>query len=233
MASATATEASDDAGPPLLRQLRHQDLSLFLPFMLGLSNDHQPPPGQPNRIVLINLITQGTVVLDPVLLHRLLPQSPMDSPPPPAAVPSIEALPTVETITANESTAPCCVICLEEWGEWAREMPCQHRFHGDCIEKWLRIHGSCPVCRYRMPVDEVESQKLTGDTDMTSNPYYRYDHYGRRDADIWISFSFSRSTRSSGDDNSTFSGQSGQARCNHQLKSSFEELSSITHIASV
>ncbi|KAL3631171.1 E3 ubiquitin-protein ligase mpsr1 [Castilleja foliolosa] len=35
-------------------------------------------------------------------------------------------------------------------------MPCHHRFCGGCIEKWLRAHGSCPVCRYEMPVEEDE-----------------------------------------------------------------------------
>lgn len=225
MASSTATEASDDGGPPLLRLLHHQDLSLFLPFMLGLSDHGPTPPAQTDRIVLINPITQGTVVLDTPTTNAetLDPLLRRTAPPPslieysshlPASPSSIEALPRVEIAAqtvGSSASPPCCVICLEEFGEWAREMPCQHRFHGGCIERWLRIHGSCPVCRYRMPVDEAELRKLAGESDdHTSEPYHHHHHhhysnYGRRDTEIWVSFSFSRNsnTRSSGEISAT------------------------------
>nr|XP_009380152.1 PREDICTED: E3 ubiquitin-protein ligase RNF181-like [Musa acuminata subsp. malaccensis] len=67
-----------------------------------------------------------------------------------------------------------CPVCLDELtsnvgGETAseeeaasavvREMPCRHRFHGGCIDKWLGMNGSCPVCRYRMPAAEEEEPK--------------------------------------------------------------------------
>uniref|UniRef100_A0A453QLN9 RING-type domain-containing protein n=1 Tax=Aegilops tauschii subsp. strangulata TaxID=200361 RepID=A0A453QLN9_AEGTS len=28
-----------------------------------------------------------------------------------------------------------------------KETPCRHRFHGRCVEKWLKAKGSCPMCR--------------------------------------------------------------------------------------
>ncbi|XVF16636.1 hypothetical protein REPUB_Repub10bG0049500 [Reevesia pubescens] len=75
--------------------------------------------------------------------------------PAPASKASIEAMPRIK-VNANGND---CSICLEEFkvDEEAREMPCKHLFHSGCVEKWLRIHGSCPVCRFLMPIEEAES----------------------------------------------------------------------------
>ncbi|KAG7593143.1 Wall-associated receptor kinase C-terminal [Arabidopsis thaliana x Arabidopsis arenosa] len=43
-----------------------------------------------------------------------------------------------------------CPICLSEYAskETVRCIPgCDHCFHVECIDEWLKIHGSCPVCR--------------------------------------------------------------------------------------
>ncbi|EOA39058.1 hypothetical protein CARUB_v10011687mg [Capsella rubella] len=43
-----------------------------------------------------------------------------------------------------------CPICLSEYAskETVRWIPeCDHCFHVECIDVWLKIHGSCPVCR--------------------------------------------------------------------------------------
>ncbi|KAG9139941.1 hypothetical protein Leryth_026299 [Lithospermum erythrorhizon] len=68
----------------------------------------------------------------------------------PASKASIEALRCVDVDEGFE-----CSICLGEGLQDVNEMPCKHLFHSGCINKWLGIHGSCPICRVRMPV-EVE-----------------------------------------------------------------------------
>ena len=70
---------------------------------------------------------------------------------PPAQKEAVEAIPTV-TVEANVQ----CSICLEdiEIGSEAKEMPCKHKFHGGCITPWLKLHSSCPVCRYQLPSDD-------------------------------------------------------------------------------
>lgn len=43
-----------------------------------------------------------------------------------------------------------CSICLCDYkdGEMVRMMPdCRHFFHVSCIDAWLRLNASCPVCR--------------------------------------------------------------------------------------
>ncbi|KAE8694449.1 putative Ribosomal protein L34e superfamily protein [Hibiscus syriacus] len=73
----------------------------------------------------------------------------------PASKASIEAMPKIKVKESGRD----CSICLEEFGvdEEAREMPCKHVFHSGCIQKWLQIHGSCPICRFLMPADTVET----------------------------------------------------------------------------
>ena len=48
-----------------------------------------------------------------------------------------------------------CVICLEEWrkGDMETELPCKHKYHLECVKKWLKIHATCPQCRYKMPLE--------------------------------------------------------------------------------
>lgn len=43
-----------------------------------------------------------------------------------------------------------CAICLEEFvdGESCRVFhACKHLFHSACIDNWLRLNPSCPICR--------------------------------------------------------------------------------------
>ncbi|TYH91003.1 hypothetical protein ES332_A13G087700v1 [Gossypium tomentosum] len=182
------------------RLLRHRDLYFFLPFILGVSNNSvsrensenpdqetsQETTSQRERIILVNPFTQGMVVVegDPNLEALLRGWANKDGQPP-ASKASIEAMPSVKI---GESEDGECVVCLEEWkpGEVVKEMPCKHKFHDECIQKWLVIHGSCPVCRYKMPVDEEDMGKK------------RDEERSRRD--IWVSLSFDGSRRT-GDSN--------------------------------
>ncbi|XP_009630475.1 E3 ubiquitin-protein ligase MPSR1-like [Nicotiana tomentosiformis] len=81
----------------------------------------------------------------------------LQGPSPPATKASIEALPIVEIVQEEEKRTECAICLLEfQVGGKAKEMPCKHRYHPNCIDPWLRVHGSCPVCRYEMPVERPE-----------------------------------------------------------------------------
>lgn len=51
------------------------------------------------------------------------------------------------TVTADDQQQ--CVVCLEDLpiGAKAKQMPCGHLFHDDCLLTWLAKNHSCPLCR--------------------------------------------------------------------------------------
>lgn len=47
-----------------------------------------------------------------------------------------------------EADDTCCVICLNEYeeGDRLRTLGCRHYFHTGCIDPWLLIKQTCPLC---------------------------------------------------------------------------------------
>ncbi|WOL00703.1 E3 ubiquitin-protein ligase [Canna indica] len=80
---------------------------------------------------------------------------------PPASKAAIESMPTIEIVDDHIIMESFCAVCKDpfELGTEAREMPCKHIYHEDCIFPWLLLRNSCPVCRHEMPTDvpEVEA----------------------------------------------------------------------------
>ncbi|KAK4379223.1 hypothetical protein RND71_001085 [Anisodus tanguticus] len=86
-----------------------------------------------------------------LIIHRL-------TAPQPAATTGLDVS-TVEShtkVVLGESrrvpgpTHETCPICLAEYHpkEIVKCIPeCEHCFHAECIDEWLKINGSCPVCR--------------------------------------------------------------------------------------
>ena len=51
--------------------------------------------------------------------------------------------------TSNEDTLGC-TICTEDFekGQDIRVLPCDHKFHPECVDPWLlNVSGTCPLCR--------------------------------------------------------------------------------------
>ena len=54
-----------------------------------------------------------------------------------------------------------CSICLENYknGDDSIILPCIHIFHSECIKKWMKKNGVCPICKFRI------------DSNNNDNPY--------------------------------------------------------------
>ncbi|KAK7281796.1 hypothetical protein RIF29_10076 [Crotalaria pallida] len=81
---------------------------------------------------------------------------------PPASASLVQSLPslvvTEEDVDKNNAL---CAVCKDDFsvGEQVKQLPCLHRYHGDCITPWLQIRNTCPVCRYEMPTDDADYER--------------------------------------------------------------------------
>ncbi|KAL7140980.1 hypothetical protein ABFS83_08G023900 [Erythranthe nasuta] len=155
-----------DSSPPSLEELSSRGATaLLLPLIIGMGAAADASPRdvavfvhQPSRSITL---MEGSIDIESLM--REIPSLEKEGPLP-ASKASIDALPRVEISEPGLE----CAICLSEYGvnageEVVKEMPCRHKFHSGCIDKWLGIHGSCPVCRFSMPVDEEEKKESESD----------------------------------------------------------------------
>ncbi|XP_044468605.1 probable E3 ubiquitin-protein ligase RHC1A [Mangifera indica] len=145
--------------------------------------------------------------------------------PPPAAQSSINAMPTIKITQRHLRSDSHCPVCKDkfELGSEARQMPCNHIYHSDCIVPWLVQHNSCPVCRQELSPQGSSSsrsghQSSSGPSQSSSfrgNASGR-ENQGRRS--IFSNFWPFRSSSSSSNHNGT-AGSSSPAmhENNHQM----------------
>ena len=60
-----------------------------------------------------------------------------------------------------------CSICMDELelGAEVAVLPCNHYFHHPCIESWLKLHDTCPVCR-----KPIQDRDLPSSSSSSSSP---------------------------------------------------------------
>ncbi|PNX77704.1 RING-H2 finger protein ATL69-like [Trifolium pratense] len=75
--------------------------------------------------------------------------------------PMIEAYPKMilgESRRLPKPNESLCAICLTEYlpKETIRCVPdCQHCFHAECVDEWLKMSATCPLCRNSPAVSPV------------------------------------------------------------------------------
>jgi hypothetical protein len=68
-----------------------------------------------------------------------------------------------------------CSICTEDFeiGQDQRVLPCDHRFHPECIDPWLlNVSGTCPLCRIDLR-PQTSGNSVDGEVDEDGNPIHR------------------------------------------------------------
>ncbi|QCE05479.1 probable E3 ubiquitin-protein ligase RHC1A [Vigna unguiculata] len=133
--------------------------------------------------------------------------------PAPASRSSIDAMPTIKITQRHLRSDSHCPVCKDrfELGSEARQMPCNHLYHSDCIVPWLVQHNSCPVCRQELPPQGLNLSSNNRGTNGRSRSG-RVSSSGRESQGRRNPFSFLwpfRSSHSSSNDEAT--GSSTQA----------------------
>ncbi|KAH7512263.1 RING-H2 finger protein ATL70 [Ziziphus jujuba] len=104
---------------------RNQDPAFSSRHRNTREHRHNRPPDLPNFVVDVGL-EEETILNYPKMLYS-------------------EA-----KLQKKDSTATCCSICLADYKatDMLRLLPdCGHLFHLRCVDPWLRLHPTCPVCR--------------------------------------------------------------------------------------
>ncbi|KAH9295963.1 hypothetical protein KI387_039551, partial [Taxus chinensis] len=76
----------------------------------------------------------------------------------------VVAIGTEKERPVSGEDAICC-ICLGKYknDEELRELPCTHYFHVECVDKWLKINASCPLCKHEIGESSEAVSESAGD----------------------------------------------------------------------
>lgn len=133
-----------------------------------LSNNLEPPPFRPSTGVLVGVLSAAFTLFFLILLYvkhcirgannntnsRILQRknSGIDRS-------VLELLPSFKfSSLKGEKDGLECSVCLARFEdpEVLRLLPkCKHAFHVECLDTWLDVHSTCPLCRWKVDPSDV------------------------------------------------------------------------------
>ncbi|PVV01751.1 hypothetical protein BB560_003819 [Smittium megazygosporum] len=65
-----------------------------------------------------------------------------------------------KTFELSDPNDCVCSICLSDYtdGDLLRLLPCNHHFHSECLDQWLKINSVCPLCKKDIRTSESDAQ---------------------------------------------------------------------------
>ncbi|KAJ1899688.1 hypothetical protein LPJ66_001946 [Kickxella alabastrina] len=83
------------------------------------------------------------------IITRIMEQNQGVNAPPPATEAQMAKLVCRVILEDEVARHVECGICMEEYKaeEQVMGLPCKHFYHKECIDHWLRMNGTCPICR--------------------------------------------------------------------------------------
>lgn len=103
---------------------------------------------------------------------RAAPTTNSDVPPTEDGI-AAAAVGTTTSTQPPDADTQGCSICTEDFerGQDQRVLPCDHRFHPECIDPWLlNVSGTCPLCRVDL---RPQKSRTSQDVDENGNPILR------------------------------------------------------------
>jgi len=163
--TASDPDSDEEDGPTLS--------NFLLSFLQVAQQQYDSDPNQdsgdaPPRLAglrfLLSLLQQSGRMGDYVLGDReldniiteLMNQEPSHGGVPPISEEAINNLPRIQLTQQQIDEKIECTVCKDEFqaNEKPAQLPCGHFFHLDCISPWLKINGTCPVCRSTFQVQD-------------------------------------------------------------------------------
>mmetsp|Transcript_103930 Transcript_103930/g.323953 ORF Transcript_103930/g.323953 Transcript_103930/m.323953 type:complete len:274 (+) Transcript_103930:129-950(+) len=135
------------------QQQSPQMMSHFLPGLVIMQHPSPQSNSRADALGLLGELFGQHQVRDPAVLFELFGD--LEAVPrgvDPGVVEARTTTLTYDGAGASSENAPqsqCCV-CLEQFrqGEELRMLPCMHRYHRECIDRWLTRSPACPVCKH-------------------------------------------------------------------------------------